>query len=325
MERVEASRLPLRLRRPARRRLVELGALVVYGVVAGWVIDSVGGLPAARDMLVPLVLGLLLALSVTSVARLRRVVVGLAVDWLPFVLALWLYDLIRGWADGAWMPVHYGRQIQLDKLAGLGSVPTVWLQQHLWHGADAIAWYDYATWGVYMSYFFTPTLVLAVLWWRSPPLFRRLAAMVVALAVLGCATYVLFPAAPPWLAAQHGLVPPLDRLIGDVNLHVPVVQFGALWETGTRYGNDVAAVPSLHAAYTLLVALFLVRRLRSPLRHLLWLYPPAMAFALVYSAEHYVCDIVLGWIYCLVVYAVCERAFAAFARSRTAAAGAAEP
>lgn len=315
--------LPTRLRRPARRRLIELGALALYAVVAGWVIHSVGGLPAARDMLLPLVLGLLLALSVTSVARLRRIAVGLAVDWLPFVLALWLYDLIRGWADGAWMPVHYGRQIQLDKFLGLGSVPTVWLQQHLWHGADSVRWYDYATWGVYMSYFFTPTLVLAVLWWRSPALFRRLAVMVVVLAVLGCTTYVLFPAAPPWLAAEHGLLPPLDRMIGDVNLHVPVVQFGALWEKGNRYANDVAAVPSLHAGFTLLVTLFVIRRLRSPFRHLLWLYPLAMAFALVYAAEHYLCDILLGWIYCLVVYAACEWAFAARARTRAGFAAAA--
>ncbi len=303
---------------------MQLGALAVYCVVAGWVIHSFGGAPADRDVLVALVLGLLLALSVTSVTRLRRLVAGLAVDWLPFVLALWLYDLIRGWADGAWMPIHYGRQIQIDKIIGLGSVPTVWLQQHLWHGQPSVAWYDYATWGVYMSYFFTPTLVLAVLWWRSPQLFRRFAAMVVGLAVLGCVTYVLFPAAPPWLAAEHGYLPHLDRLIGEVNFHVPVVAFGALWEKGSRYGNDVAAVPSLHAAYTLLVALFVIRRLRGRLRHLLWLYPPAMAFALVYSGEHYACDIVLGWIYCLVVYAATERTFAALTARRAARAGRSE-
>jgi len=309
----------LRLRRPGRRRLVEIGALALYGVVAGWVINHYDGVPASRDVLVPLILGLFLALSITSVTRLRRLVVGFAVDWLPFVLALWLYDLVRGWADDGWMPVHFKLQIELDKLAGLGSNPTVWLQHHLWHGVDSVRWYDYALWGVYMTYFFAPTLVLAVLWWRSPALFRRLAASVVGLAVLGCATYALYPADPPWLAAQRGHLPPVARVIGDINQHAPVFTLSSLWEKGSQYANDVAAVPSLHAAYTLLISLFLFRLIgRGRLRHLLWLYPAAMALALVYSGEHYVCEIVLGWIYCVAVYAAVEWGIAALAARRRA-------
>ena len=314
------------MRRPAlgRRRAVELAALAVYAVVVGFVVDSFGGVPGSRDVLVPLVLGAFLALSVTSIGRLRRLAVGLLVDWLPFVLALWLYDLIRGAADGAWMPIHYRPQIEIDRAIGLGSDPTVWLQSRLWHGVDALAWYDYAAWGVYMSYFFGTTLLLAVLWWRAPALFRRLAAMVVGLAVLGCVTYVLFPAAPPWLAGQTGDLAPVSRIVGDVNPHVPVVALASLWESGSRYGNAVAAVPSLHAAYTLLLSLFLVRRLRGPWRHLLWLYPAAMALALVYAGEHYVCDILLGWLYTVAVYAAVEKGAAALA-ARRAPPGEAEP
>jgi hypothetical protein len=314
-------RRPLRVRppRPARRRLVELAALAVYAGVVGYVVESYGGIPGARDTLVPLVLGLFLALSVTSVSRLRRLAVGFAVDWVPFVLALWLYDLIRGWADGGRLPIHWSLQIRLDRLAGLGSVPTVWLQQHLWHGVGALPWYAYATWGVYMSYFFGTTLLLAVLWWFRPALFRRFAAMVVGLAVLGCATYVLFPAAPPWLAGRNGLLPPVARIIFDVGSREHVVVLAGLWETGTRYANAVAAVPSLHAAYTLLISLFLFRRLHGRTRHLLWLYPLAMAFALVYSGEHYVCDIVLGWVYCVAVVIGVDRGFDALAARRAAA------
>jgi hypothetical protein len=304
------------LRRPGRRRLVELTALAAYAAVLGWVVDSLGGIPGSRDVLVPLLLGCFLALSVTSVQRLRRLFVGFAVDWLPFVLALWLYDLIRGWADGAWMPVHWWRQVQFDRYVGGGTVPTVWLQNHLWHGAADLAWYDYATWGVYMSYFFGTTLVLAVLWWRSPGLFRRFAAMVVGLAVIGCLTYVLYPAAPPWLAAQQGYIPPVARIVLDVDSRVRVFVFGGLWETGSRYANAVAAVPSLHVAYTMLISLFLFRRLRGHPRHLLWLYPLAMSFALVYSAEHYVFDVVLGCVYCVAVYALVEWGFGALAARR---------
>ncbi|MES1247117.1 MAG: phosphatase PAP2 family protein [Actinomycetota bacterium] len=282
-------------------------ALAAYVAAVGTVVWSIGGVPASRDLLVPVLLGGIAAASATSVARLRRVVGALLVDWAPFVLSLWLYDLVRGFADGNWMPVHVRPQIRVDEWIGLGSVPTVWLQDRLWGGIEAIHWWDYAAWAVYMSYFFVPTLVLAVLWLRDRALFRRLAAMVVGLAVAGCATYVLFPAAPPWWAYRHGALPPVHRIIPTVNAHVPVIAFQPLWETGTQYANDVAAVPSLHGAYTLLVVLFLLPRLRSRWRHLLWLYPAAMAFVLAYTGEHYVSDVLLGWVYAVAMYLAVER------------------
>ncbi len=59
--------------------------------------------------------------------------------------------------------------------------------------------------------------------------------------------------------------------------------------------NLVAAIPSLHAALTAMISIFLWRRVRRGWRPLLVAYPLAMAFVLVYSAEHYVVDILLGW------------------------------
>ena len=61
-------------------------------------------------------------------------------------------------------------------------------------------------------------------------------------------------------------------------------------------------MPSLHAAYTLLIALFLWRLAPRWGRVLLALYPLAMAFALVYTAEHYVSDILVGWAYALFAF-----------------------
>jgi hypothetical protein len=297
-----------------RRRTIGLLAVLAYAGVVAQVIVWYGGVPGSRDVLVPLILGGLLAISITSIRKLRRFAVGVALDWLPFVLMLWLYDFVRGLAGSGRLSAHYHLQIVLDRAAGAGHVPTDWLQRHLWDGAASVHAWDYASWVVYMSYFFGTTAVLAVLWWRSRGLYWRFALNVIALAFLGCATFALYPTEPPWLAGQHGHMPPVERLIGPIGSHVPVITLQSLWETGTRYANYVAAVPSLHAAYTLLISLFLVRRLRSGWRHLLWLYPPAMAFALIYTGEHYLADIVLGWIYCLAVYVAVEWGLARWSR-----------
>jgi membrane-associated phospholipid phosphatase len=61
--------------------------------------------------------------------------------------------------------------------------------------------------------------------------------------------------------------------------------------------NLVAAVPSLHSAFTMLLALFLWPRVRRPLRPLLVLYPLAMALTLMATGEHYFFDVLVGWIY----------------------------
>jgi len=56
-------------------------------------------------------------------------------------------------------------------------------------------------------------------------------------------------------------------------------------------------------------------------RPLLAAYPVAMAFALVYTAEHYLVDVLLGWLYTLVAVVVVELARERLARRRATTSG----
>ena len=136
-----------------------------------------------------------------------------------------------------------------------GTVPTVFLQEHLWHGALDLRWWDYAAWGVYVSYFLATYLLAGFLWFVARDRFRRYVAAVSLLALMGFATYALFPAAPPWMASSLGELEPTTRTIGIVAGQLPWLDFSTLFERGAEYANPVAAVPSLHAAYTLLFAI----------------------------------------------------------------------
>jgi len=219
-----------------------------------------------------------------------------------------VYDLLRGLARGLLPHPHALPQIWFSRLVGRGSVPTSWLQAHLWRGAAHLQWYDYLTWLVYSSHFFVTPLLALYLYLRSPELFRRFAAMTVALAASALATYALFPALPPWLASREGLIPSTSRLIDPIATHLPYIDVGPLFETGQHYANDVAAIPSLHAAYALLAVLFLGSRTDARWRRmLLSIYPLAMGFALVYSGEHYTIDIFAGWLYALGVFLIVTR------------------
>ena len=74
-----------------------------------------------------------------------------------------------------------------------------------------------------------------------------------------------------------------------------VPKAGALISEGQATSNEVAAIPSLHAAISSLITVFFWTRLRKRWRPLLAAYALIMAFSLVYAAEHYVFDILLGW------------------------------
>jgi hypothetical protein len=268
-------------------------------VLATVLLVAVVGIPYQRDVLA---IWLLLGLLCFSLADLRGYARGVILEWLPFIAILIAYDSLRGTA-GHLFGVHYLPQLQTDQALFGGTAPTVTLQHWLWHGQ--VVWYDLIPWGVYLTHFFATPLVAAILWKVDRPRFRYFASLVVVLSFAGLVTYALYPAAPPWMASEAHLMAPITRILPDVWTFLGVHSAGSLVENGYRYANDVAAVPSLHAAFSLLIAITLWPRKRMWLRPLVALYPLAMAFSLVYTGEHYVTDILLGWIYTLVaVFAV---------------------
>lgn len=232
---------------------------------------------------------------------------GVVVDWLPFFLVLTAYDLARGGADGWLAPTHFLPQADADRWL-FGEVPSVWLQAQL-HDPGRVQWFEVLAFLVYVSHFFAAPLLAAVLWVRDRARFRRFAASLALLTLLGCLTFVAFPAAPPWMASERGLIEPTTRLIPQLWTWIGVGAEQGIVGTGYRYANDVAAVPSLHAALALLIALSAWPR-RWWARVLAAAYPLAMALAIVYTAEHYVADVLLGWIYAVASFA----AVAALAR-----------
>jgi len=250
-------------------------------------------------------------------------------DWLPFALVLVLYDLSRGAATLLGAPTLWQFQPEADRWLFFGTVPTVWLQERI--KMPQPPWWEVIFSGVYMSFFVLPYVIAGVLWLRNRSDWAAFARMFVALSFAAVFVYVVLPAAPPWAAARctradivsgpsgphcmyRGGAGPADGgLLGAMHssqaganqfveristrgwgtLHLQSA--GVLIDSGQASVNQVAAIPSLHAALTAMISIFLWRRVRRGWRLLLVAYPLAMAFVLVYSAEHFVVDILLGW------------------------------
>jgi hypothetical protein len=279
-----------------------LRAVLLAGLVLAFAVTcSREGLPTDRVVLLGWVLAGLAAYAATDgLHRVGR----LLVDWLPLAVVLLAYDASRGLADELGATVHVTEPAAADRWLAGGALPTAVLQQH-WV-AD---WWQALAALVYSSHFVVTPLVLGLLWVRNRARWAQYARLVVGLSAAGLVTYVLYPAAPPWLAAKDGVIEPVQRLSGLGWEVLGLPRAGALLADSQGQVNQVAAVPSLHTAFAVLTCLLLY-----PVAKRLWqraalvAYPVLMALVLVWSGEHYVVDTLLGAVYAGGVVAVAARA-----------------
>ncbi|MEN3313083.1 MAG: hypothetical protein V7645_2412, partial [Actinomycetota bacterium] len=125
--------------------------------------------------------------------------------------------------------------------------------------------------------------------------------------VLGEITFLLLPTAPPWMAGDLGLLPPVHHIIRDGLPHLGFTELAAHKDEPGTY-NLVAAVPSLHAAWPML-GLLVIRTYRLPrwLFALQTLQLAGVLFAIVYTGEHYVFDALAGIAYAVVSWQIVMR------------------
>ena len=283
-----------------RWRSVRRGAALVYLALLVAVVMAIG-VPTDRGSLLLIVLA---GLGVRCIGRGWRAYGRALLDWLPFTAVLIAYDFSRGLADTLGMPLHVSDVAAVDRFAFAGQVPTVWLQNHFLDPGSP-HWYDAVATLVYASHFLATPITAAILWIRDRAVWVRFARRVIALALAGLATYILFPAAPPWYAARLGVIEPVVRASGRGWYGLHINHAGNLLDEGQRASNDVAAMPSLHTAYATIITLFVIQATRSKWRRLIVAYPVIMGLALVYTAEHYVIDVVLGVVYAFIVDRLC--------------------
>jgi hypothetical protein len=301
---------PARVR---RKRIIAV-ALWSVGFVAWWVLL---GLPLTDPLLA---FGWLwLATIAIRIDQPRRVHLRFARDWLPIVVLLVVYNFSRGLADQGRTP-HAFELVQADRAMFGGHVPTVWLQERL-YDPDSVRWWDVVASWVYFSHFVAALGVAVVLWMRNRPRWAAFMRRWFALSALGLVTYFAYPAAPPWWAAKFGLLPDVVRISTRGWRAIGLHGAGNVLNAGQFAANPVAAMPSLHTAFALFVVVFFFNRIQRRWWPVLLVYPAAMTLTLVYTGEHYVIDVLVGWLYVAFAFALCSAAERWWRRRSVSAAG----
>lgn len=275
------------------RRLLLLVQAVYITLFTVWLLDS-HTWPAADVVACFLLIFAIFTMRGVSFLR----------DWTPFMVLLLAYVALPGVTPGLIGRAHVQFPIDADRwLVGHftgGLLPTTWLQRQLWT-PHHLHWYDYLAAFLYLMHFITPLVVAFVFWMRNRALYWCFVRSYLLLMYAGFATYLIYPMAPPWWASDLHRIPTVARVLGAVQwagVSDPIIFLSKYFHV-----DPVAAMPSMHGAFPVLVWLVLWRVYPR------WgwatvLYPIGMAFAVVYPGEHYLIDIIAGWLYAIVAFAL---------------------
>lgn len=282
--------------------------LLAYLIVLTWFIIT-RGLPVFDR--VQLTAFVVVGILAAQLGRPWRQQARVFVDWTPILAVLILYDYTRGIADTLGMPLRVIEIVDMERALFGGALPTAWLQERIYE-PGATYWYDTVAAVTYFSHFIFAWVIAAVFYVASRQLWARYIRRFLLVWYIGLLGYILVPAAPPWWAAWQGYTPEsMERITGNGWWHLGLDFAGRWLEVAQGGANDVAAMPSLHGAFSMLVAVTLWPLVskwrlwaRIPAQVLLAAYPLLMCYSLVYTAEHYVVDILAGWLLVAVVGAI---------------------
>jgi hypothetical protein len=198
-----------------------------------------------------------------------------------------VYEVVRGAGSE-----RFG--LALDNTASIVSLERhlhVFAEQAVQHGAESVGFLPPVLGVLYMALHFLGTAA-ALVWLhrRHPQGFATVRTTLVLTTALALVGYRLFPAAPPRLAALGFS----DTVSSSTGLNLSSDALGALY-------NPIAAVPSLHFGYALIVGVavwaFASRR---AVRVAGALYPVVMLLVIVATGNHFFLDAAAGGLVALV-------------------------
>ena len=217
-----------------------------------------------------------------------------------FAGAYYAYRIVRGFVDGqAGLAFENARSlVDVERSLGLFFEPGL---QAWAKGEEWLLWC--ANWMYVNSHFVVTTTFLIWLYIARNHAYYFVRNMFMVAMGLALAGYLVYPTAPPRFLPEWGFSDTVASFVGETAENSANVLY-----------NPFAAVPSMHVAFALMIAVPAFVLVRNRALKALWaVYPLVVTFVVMVTANHYWLDAALG---ALVAAVSAYAASAAFARAR---------
>jgi hypothetical protein len=217
-----------------------------------------------------------------------------------FAGAYYAYRIVRGAVDGQ-VSVAYAHArsiVDVERSVGLFFEPGLqnWALNNHWI-------VDAANWSYINSHFLVTTTFLIWLYLARNESFYYVRNMFMVAMGLALVLYIAYPAAPPRFMPEWGFADTVTDAVGQASANNANLLY-----------NPYAAVPSMHVAFALMVAIPAFKIVRSRVIKAFWsVYPLLVTFVVLVTANHWWIDAALG---VLVAAVSAVAASAAFGRVR---------
>ena len=200
--------------------------------------------------------------------------------WLGFLL---LYQVARGVADRGPEEAFANGRLLIDAERSLTGLIELDIQALAIGAGDGLV--QALNWTYWNSQFTVIGLALLWVYFARNSSFLRFRNTLLLANIIGLIGFMAMPTAPPRLFPEYGFVDTLASAAG-MNHGSGLIQLAS---------NQFAAMPSLHSADALIVAIVLIPLVRSPLAKFAWaLWPAWVWFTVMATGNHYWLDSAAG-------------------------------
>ncbi len=198
-----------------------------------------------------------------------------------FAGAYYAYRLVRGFADGQVSVAFENARALVDAERTLGTFfepgLQAWAQGHAWIVTAA-------NWMYVNSHFVVTTTFLLWLYLARNHAFYYVRNMFMVAMGLALVLYLTVPTAPPRFMPEWGFTDTVAAFVGE-----------AAEQGASVLYNPFAAVPSMHVAFALMIAIPAVKLVRARGLKLAWAaYPLLVTFVVLVTANHFWLDAAFG-------------------------------
>ena len=223
----------------------------------------------------------------------RRFITGFSV----FIVYWILFDYMKAFPNYRYNTVHIESLYHLEKsLFGV-----------LWKGAvvtpneffalNHTTFLDVLSGLFYLCWIPVPLLFAGILFFKNRKYFFYFSLTFFLVNLVGFVGYYVYPAAPPWYVAQNGF----QFMASTPGNTAGLARFDAFFGAGifagiySKSSNVFAAMPSLHAAYMMVVVYYSIKSgMKKFYTFLFSVVMLGIWFSAVYSSHHYVLDVLAG-------------------------------